>query len=83
MPMRVVVAAVAALARVEGKQKRYRIAMFKESRTGSTWAADLLANEPAVNFFAQAEHAERLRHLHVVGVPHRLVEMGACTSGCF
>ena len=37
MPMGVVVvAAVAALARVEGKQKRYRIAMFKESRTGST-----------------------------------------------
>ena len=58
MPMRVVVvAAVAALARVEGKQKRYRIAMFKESRTGSTWAADLLANEPAVNFFAHEAHS--------------------------
>ncbi|KAH8058465.1 hypothetical protein JL721_9486 [Aureococcus anophagefferens] len=53
----VVVAAVAALARVEGKQKRYRIAMFKESRTGSTWAADLLANEPAVNFFAHEAHS--------------------------
>jgi len=32
-------------------KKAYKIVVFKESRTGSTWMADMLAHEPAVAYF--------------------------------
>ena len=33
-------------------RKTYRLVVFKNSRTGSTWMADMLNHEPAVDFFA-------------------------------
>ena len=35
------------------------LVVFKRGRTGSTWFADLLTNEPAVAFFAQPDGALR------------------------
>ncbi|KAH8062198.1 hypothetical protein JL722_3110 [Aureococcus anophagefferens] len=37
--------------RTAAYKKAYKIVVFKESRTGSTWMADMLAHEPAVAYF--------------------------------
>lgn len=49
--------------------KSTRFAMFKMARTGSTWLADMLLNEPAIGFFkheAQGCHSSRREPPEVV-----------------